>query len=210
MPAAIPQVTMVIMSKSDSPDAGHGGIADTMKAAICAAYGPPEVVSLADIPTPTPRDDEVLIRIAAATVSTADWRVRALAVPAGFRLLCRLAFGLTRPRIPVLGTEASGVVTAVGRDVRRFRPGDAVIVYPGPGLRCHAEYRAMRETGAIIAKPVCLTHVESAALSFGGTTALHFLRDRGRLRRGDRVLIVGARGRWALPPYRSLGTSGRK
>lgn len=165
-----------------------------MKAAACAAYGGPEVVRIVEVPVPVPRDDEVLIRIAAASVSTADWRLRSLAVPTGMRTMVRLACGFTRPRRPVLGTELSGIVVETGRAVTRFAPGDAVVAYPGAGLGCHAEFRAMRESGAIIRKPAALTHEEAAAMSFGGTTALAFLRDKGRLGPADRVLVIGASG----------------
>lgn len=165
-----------------------------MRAAICTAYGPPEVVRVASVPIPRIGDRDVLVQVAAATVSTADWRIRAFAIPTGFGLISRLAFGLRRPRRPILGTEFSGTIVDVGKAVTRFRVGEDVIGYPGPGLGCHAEYRAMREDGAMVVKPAGLSHVEAAAFSFGGTTALHFLRDKGRVREGHRVLVIGASG----------------
>jgi NADPH:quinone reductase-like Zn-dependent oxidoreductase len=166
----------------------------TMRAAICTAYGPPEVVRLAEVPTPRPGAREVLVRVAAATVSAADWRIRAFAMPTGFGLPSRLAFGFRRPRQPILGTELSGTVVAVGEAATRFRPGDEVIAYLGASLGSHAEYRAVPETAAIVPKPPELGFIEAAALSFGGSTALHFLRDRGHLGAGDRVLVIGASG----------------
>ena len=113
-----------------------------MKAAIVTRYGPPEVVHIADLPTPAPKDSEVLIRIHASTVSTGDWRLRSADVPRGFGLIIRLLFGITGPRQPVLGTELSGVVERIGKAVTRFKPGDEVFAFPGLKSRCHAEYRA--------------------------------------------------------------------
>ncbi len=165
-----------------------------MRAAVAHAYGPPEVVRLADVPMPLVGELDVLVRIAATTVSAADWRIRARAMPMGFGLISRLALGLRKPRLSILGTEFSGTVVETGKAVRRFRPGDAVVGYPAAGLACHAEYRAIREDGPLIRKPASLSEIEAAALSFGGTTALHFLRDKGQIRQGHRLLVIGASG----------------
>jgi NADPH:quinone reductase-like Zn-dependent oxidoreductase len=165
-----------------------------MKAIVYTQYGPPSVVSLADVPKPVPRAHEVLIRIHATTVSTGDWRARSLAMPPGFGVAGRLFFGLFGPRKPILGTELSGVVEAVGDAVTRFQVGDAVFAFPGAAYGCHAEYRTMPEDGLIAPKPANLSFEEAAALSFGGTTALAFLRDKGHVQRGEKVLIVGASG----------------
>ncbi|MDZ4699302.1 MAG: NAD(P)-dependent alcohol dehydrogenase [Rhodothermales bacterium] len=164
-----------------------------MKAAIYTTYGPPEVVTIAEVPTPVPGDDEVLIRIRATTVSTADWRVRSLSLPAGFGLLARPIFGFTKPRQPILGTELAGDVAAVGKNVTRFKVGDAVFAYPGSKMGCHAEYRCLPEDAPITRKPPNLTYEEAATLSFGGTTMLDFYRRAG-LKAGDRVLVNGASG----------------
>ncbi|MCX7300253.1 MAG: NAD(P)-dependent alcohol dehydrogenase [Rhodobacterales bacterium] len=165
-----------------------------MKAAVYRRYGPPDVVKIEEIPTPTPRDNEVLIRVNATTVSTADWRLRSLTLPPGFGPFGRLAIGITGPRKPVLGTELSGVITSVGSNVTRFKPGEAVVAFPGIRMGAHAEYRALPETALIVPKPANLTHDQAAALSFGGTTALWFLREKGSVRPGDHVLILGASG----------------
>jgi NADPH:quinone reductase-like Zn-dependent oxidoreductase len=165
-----------------------------MKAAVYSRYGPPTVVALGDVPKPTPRDDEVLIRIVATTVTTADWRARSLTLPAGFGLLGRLVFGLFGPRKPILGTELAGEVEAVGEAVTRFKKGDRVFAFAGAGYGCHAEYRTIAQDGLIAPKPANLTFEEAAALSFGGTTALGFLRDKGHITQGDKVLIIGASG----------------
>lgn len=157
-------------------------------------YGSPEVLNCIEIPTPTAKANEVLIRIYATTVSAGDWRARSLTVPAGMGLIARLVFGFNRPRKPVLGTEISGVIESVGADVTQFQPGDAVIGFPGAGFGGHAEYITMPADGKIVRKPENLTFEEAAAIPFGATTAYDFLINKGKLRAGERVLINGASG----------------
>jgi NADPH:quinone reductase-like Zn-dependent oxidoreductase len=164
-----------------------------MKAVVYSTYGAPDVVALADVPKPAPKDDEVLIRIRATTVTTGDWRARSLAMPAGFGLLGRLVFGVFGPRKPILGTELAGEVEAVGSAVTRFKVGDQVFAFTGASYGCHAEYRTLAEDGLIALKPANLSFEEAASLSFGGTTALSNLRKAG-IRAGDSVLVVGASG----------------
>ncbi|SBO44876.1 NAD(P)-dependent alcohol dehydrogenase [Cyanobium sp. NIES-981] len=164
-----------------------------MRAVVYERYGPPEVLRFRDVPRPVPGERDVLIRIHASTVSSGDWRMRSLEVPAGFGVLVRLVAGLRRPRQPILGTELAGTVAAVGPRVRRFRVGDAVVAFSDMAMGCHAEYACLPEDGAITAKPANLSFAQAAALSFGGTTALHFLRRAG-LRSGERLLVNGAAG----------------
>jgi NADPH:quinone reductase-like Zn-dependent oxidoreductase len=164
-----------------------------MRAAVYERYGPPEVVELREVEKPTPGDNEVLIRTRATTVTAADWRLRSLEMPRGFGLPGRLFVGVRRPRKPILGTELAGEVEAVGRDVTRFKAGDEVFAFSGAGMGAHAEYKCMREGGAIALKPRNISFEEAAALSFGGTTALDFFR-RGKLQRGEKVLVNGASG----------------
>jgi NADPH:quinone reductase-like Zn-dependent oxidoreductase len=166
----------------------------TMRAAIYDRYGPPSVVSLGTLPRPVPKANEVLVRVHAATVSSADWRMRSLTVPAGFGAFARPAFGVFKPRKRVLGSELAGVVESVGASVTRFQVGDRVFAYPGFELGCHAEYRTVPEDGRIAPIPDGLSFAEAAALCFGGTTALHFLRDVGKVAAGESVLVVGASG----------------
>ena len=147
-----------------------------MKAYVYRRYGGPEVVELTDVQKPTPKAREILIKIHATTVTSGDWRVRTLKVPKGLGPLARLAFGITRPRQPIMGTELAGVIETVGKDVTRFRPGDAVFAFPGGKMGCHAQYRAVAEDGPVALKPENLSFEEAASLSFGGSTALHFLR----------------------------------
>lgn len=167
--------------------------APTMKAYVYRRYGGPDVVQLVDVPKPSPKEGEILVKIVATTVTAGDWRVRTLQTPKGFGLVARLAIGVTRPRQPIMGTELAGVVEAVGRGVTRFKPGDPVLAFPGGKMGCHAEYRTVAEDGAVARKPDNLSFEEAASLPFGGSTALHFLR-KGQVKRGERVLVIGASG----------------
>lgn len=164
-----------------------------MKAIVYERYGPPEVLQIKEVEKPVPKDNEVLIRIRATTVTAGDWRVRSLNVPVGFGFISRLVFGVSRPRQPILGTELAGEIECVGKDVSRFKAGDQVFAFCDFGMGCHAEYKCMPEDGAVALKPPNLTYDEAAALSFGGTTALDFFR-RGKLQRGEKLLINGASG----------------
>ena len=164
-----------------------------MKAIVYSRYGSPDVLEFAEVAKPVPNDCEILIKTHATTVTSGDWRVRSLNVPAGFGLITRLVFGISKPKQPILGTEIAGVVESVGKDVRKFKVGDAVFAFSDFAMGCHAEYKCMPQDGAIALKPANLTYEEAAALSFGGTTALDFLR-RAKLKSGERVLINGASG----------------
>jgi len=165
-----------------------------VKAAVYHRYGPPDVVAIEEVPKPVPARDEVLVKVRATTVSSGDWRLRSATVPRGFGLLVRLAAGITGPRKGVLGTELAGDVEAVGAGVTRFDVGDRVFALTGAGLGAHAEYRSIRESAALAHIPPKLTYEEAAALSFGGATALYYLRDRTKVQSGERVLINGASG----------------
>lgn len=164
-----------------------------MKAIVYERYGSPDVLKLKEVEKPTPKDNEVLIKTHATTVTSGDCRVRSLNVPIGFGFISRLFFGILRPRQPILGTELAGEIEVVGKDVRRFKVGDQVFAFSGARMGCYAEYKCMPEDGAIALKPTNLTYEEAAALSFGGTTALDFFR-RGKLQSGERVLVNGASG----------------
>ena len=164
-----------------------------MKAVTYHQYGPPEVLQHQTLVKPVPGDDEVLIRTRATTVTSGDWRARSLDLPTGFGMIGRLMFGITRPRQIVLGSELSGEVVDVGKNVTRFREGDRVFIFSGARLGCYAEYKCMPEGGNIVAMPQNLGFGEAAALSFGGTTALDFFR-KGKLKPGHRILVNGASG----------------
>jgi NADPH:quinone reductase-like Zn-dependent oxidoreductase len=164
-----------------------------MKAIVYERYGPPDVLQLKEVEKPRPKDNEVLIKIHATTVTSGDWRARSLNVPVGFGLIARLFFGVSKPRQPILGTELAGEIESVGKDVSRFKVGDQVFAFSGAGMGCHAEYKCMTEDGAVALRPTNLAYDEAAAISFGGTTALDFFR-RGKLQSGERVLVNGASG----------------
>jgi NADPH:quinone reductase-like Zn-dependent oxidoreductase len=164
-----------------------------MRAIVYERYGPPEVLQLKKVEKPTPKDNEVLIKIHATTVTSGDWRVRSLIVPTGFKLIIRLVFGVFKPKQPILGSELAGVIESIGKDVHKFQIGDQVFAFSDAAMGCYAEYKCMPEDGAIALKPANLSYEEAAALSFGGTTALDFLR-RGKLQIGEKVLVNGASG----------------
>lgn len=159
-----------------------------------AKYGSPDVIAQVTVPTPRPKSNEVLVRIYATTVSAGDWRARSLTMPKGLGLMGRLVFGVNGPRKPILGTEFSGVVEAVGAEVTRFQPGDAVIGFPGASFGAHAEFITMPAGGKLVAKPENITFEEAAAIPFGATTAYDFLVNKAKLQQGETVLINGASG----------------
>lgn len=160
---------------------------------MCERYGPPEVLQLKEVEKPTPKNNEVLIRTHTVTVTSGDWRVRSLNVPTGFGLIMRLVFGVSRPKQPILGSELAGVIESVGKDVSKFKVGDSVFAFSDTAMGCYAEYKCMAEDGVMVPKPASLTFEEAAALSFGGTTAVDFLR-RGKLQSGESLLVNGASG----------------
>jgi NADPH:quinone reductase-like Zn-dependent oxidoreductase len=164
-----------------------------MRAIVATAYGSPEVLEVRVLDRPTPGSGEILVRIHATTVTSGDWRMRSLEVPTGFGVMARLALGVFRLRQPILGSELAGTVETVGSEVTGFGIGARIFAFTGARGGSHAEYIALREDAAIAHKPSNLSFEESAALSFGGTTALSFLRRAG-IQRGDRVLINGASG----------------
>jgi len=169
-----------------------------MKAIVCTKYGAPEVLQLKEIDKPVPKDNEVLIRLFATTVSSGDARIRSFDVPALFWLPFRLMVGFSKPK-KLLGTAVAGEVETVGKDVKLFKPGDKVFGSSYLGSGTYAEYTNMSEEGVLTIKPESISNEDAAALFFGGHTALHFLR-KANIQPGQKVLIYGASG--------SLGTYG--
>lgn len=164
-----------------------------MRAAIVERYGPPQVVRVTELPTPRPRPGEVRVRVAVAAVTAGDARIRAARFPQGFGLVARLVYGLRGPRIRVLGNVFSGVVDAVGTGVDGLSPGDQVCGMSGQRMGTHAEYVVVPAARAV-RKPAGVSHEDAAGVLFGGTTALHFLRDEATLEPGASVLVNGASG----------------
>jgi NADPH:quinone reductase-like Zn-dependent oxidoreductase len=165
-----------------------------MKAMIYTQYGPPEVLHLTDLPKPVPGDKEVLVKIHATTVTIGDCRMRSFTVPIEQWLFARMYLGVFRPRRPVLGMELAGEIESVGREVTRFKPGDAIFASTfNAGWGGYAEYKCFPENGVIAHKPVVLNYGEAAAACGGGVTALRCLRQTN-LQQGQQVLIYGASG----------------
>jgi NADPH:quinone reductase-like Zn-dependent oxidoreductase len=164
-----------------------------MRVALYERYGSPDVVEIREMTKPVPRDDEVLVRVRATTVTTGDWRARSLAMPPGFGMMGRVFFGFTGPRQRILGTELAGEVESVGRKVTRFKAGDRVFAFANTAMGCHVEFKTFRQDGPLEPIPDNMSFESAAAMSFGGVTALGALR-RAKLQRGETVLIIGASG----------------
>lgn len=159
-----------------------------MKAIICTKYGPPEVLQLAEIEKPAPKDNEVLIRVHAATVTPPD-----VAFRKGSPFISRLFTGLLKPKF-IPGDEIAGEIEAAGKNVREFKKGDKVFGSCGTAFGAHAEYKCLTEDAALAIKPANVDYGEAVALCYAGLTALPFLRDRASIKSRQKVLINGASG----------------
>ncbi|WP_417605171.1 NAD(P)-dependent alcohol dehydrogenase [Primorskyibacter flagellatus] len=163
-----------------------------MKAIVQDRYGPPDVLRISEVPQPVPNAKELLVRVTASSVTTADWRLRAAEFPGVLAVPGRLMFGLFRPRNKILGGVFAGKVVEAGQDVDGFVPGDRVFGVSGKGA--HAEFLTIAQDGAVVHTPDTITDEEAAATPFGALSALVFLRDFARITPGQSVLIIGASG----------------
>ena len=172
-----------------------------MKAIVFTEYGSPDVLQLKEVAKPTPKDDEILVRVHATPVNYGDLTARNFAnlslsefnMPAPLWLPARMSFGWNKPKINILGSELAGEVEAVGKKVKKFKPGDQVFAYTGMNMGANAEYLCLPEAGIVALKPANLTYEEASTLPYGAIMALSLLR-KVNIRPGQKVLINGASG----------------
>lgn len=159
-----------------------------MKAAVYTQYGAPEVLQLKEVSKPTPKENEILLRIKATAVNSGDVRLRK-ADPFAVRLI----FGLIKPKVNILGSVFSGEIESVGKEVKLFKTGDQVFGHADMSFGAYAEYICIPEDRSLSLKPTNISHDEAAAIPFGGVTALHFIK-KTIIKENQKVLVVGASG----------------
>ncbi|WP_040950612.1 NAD(P)-dependent alcohol dehydrogenase [Gorillibacterium massiliense] len=168
-----------------------------MRAVVCTKYGPPDVLQLMEVQKPSPKHDEVCIKIHASAVTASDIYIRASQLPLRFLLPMRLFLGFTKPRKSIIGMVLAGEIESVGKDIKRFKAGDQVYGITGFGLGAYAEYKCMKESdsmyGCLSLKPASISYEEATAAAYGGLLALQRVEE-GNISPGQKVLIYGASG----------------
>ncbi len=170
-------------------------IKEKMKAIICTKFGPPEVLELKEVDVPNPKDNEVLIKINATTVTMGDCEMRSLKFSGLLKFLMRLAIGFRGPRkkYSILGQELAGEIVSIGNKVTKFKKGDPVFASTGFRFGAYAEYICLSEKGVMAIKPDNITYEAAAAIPTGGLEALHYIR-KADIQKGQTILIRGASG----------------
>jgi NADPH:quinone reductase-like Zn-dependent oxidoreductase len=168
-----------------------------MKAIICTRYGPPEVMQIKEVEKPVPKNDEVCIKIHSAAVTASDIFMHGDHIPYQNLIRMRMKIGITKPRKSIPGLVLAGEIESAGKKIKRFKPGDQVFGLTGFGFGAYAEYKCMKETdsdnGCLALKPANLSYGESTVVAYGGILALQYL-GKGKIQRGQKVLIYGASG----------------
>ncbi len=172
-----------------------------MKAVVYEKYGSPDVLKLKEVEKPTPKDNEVLIRVYATSVNFGDLTARnfkaispqEFTMPFIFWLMMKLSFGIRKPKTTILGSEFAGEIETIGRNVKSFKQGDQVFGYCGQSMGAYAEYLCLPEGSALAIKPANMTYEEAATVSYGAIMALNLLK-RVKVHSGQKILIIGASG----------------
>ena len=166
-----------------------------MKAVLHTRYGPPDELQIAEIEKPVPKQNEVLIRVRGASVTTSDCNIRNQTfVPGYLRPLIKMEFGSKEPKHKILGFDFTGDIEEVGSEVKKFKAGEAVFGTTEPYFGAHAEYLCLPEDAVLGPKPKNMSYEEAGTLPVIGNTALHFVRDLGKIQAGNQILINGASG----------------
>ncbi len=166
-----------------------------MKAVICTEYGSPEVLQIQEVSKPIPNNNQILVKIVATAVNSADVRVRSLDVKGFLKVVMRLVLGISKPRKSILGTVFSGVVETIGDQVYQFKEGDKVFGMTGFKFGTYAEYITVNQNSNVIEMPNNATFEEAVAVIFGGQTAIYFLNKAKIAEKSNpKILIIGTTG----------------